>query len=131
MKTLLRIGFALGLAVLMAEVEKEADRPGADGAEPTVVGELSAEDTYNIPNKNGKLVLRVDNGGAEATNVTIITPGEVGGNPIDDMVVEVGAGKVKLISNLDPAIYTNSKGFVQIKLSKVTSVTLEIVQADS
>ena len=109
----------------MAEVTRAVQTPGASGAEPTVFEGLSAADTQVIPNKNGDVILRVNNAGSEATNVTVVTPGEVDGNPVADKIGAVAAGKTKLIGPFDPAIYNDKHGNLAVTLSKVTSVKLE------
>lgn len=111
----------------MAEVERVPDQPGAAGKEPTVVEGLNAADTQLIPNKNGNVSIRVTNG-AEEIEVTIVTPGEVGANPVGDRVVKVGANKTKIIGPLDPNVYNNSKGQLEVKFNKVVGVKLEITQ---
>lgn len=128
-KILLKIGAALGLAVavtMMAEVERALQKPTAQGAEPVVIKEMNAADTQLIPIKQGQdVILRVINGAAEATNVTIVTPNTVGGNAVADLVVEVPANKTKIIGPFDPSIYANANGFLEVKFSKVATVTLE------
>ncbi len=120
------LGFAFGAAVMMAEVERVPDSLTASGAEPTVISGMSAADIQLIPNKNGNVQLRVINGSAEATKVTIVTPGEQGGNPVADKEVEVAAGKTKVIGPFDPNVYNNVKGFLEVKFSKVATITMEI-----
>lgn len=112
----------------MAEVERAAQKPTPVGAEPTVIEGLLAPDIQLIANKNGDTILRVINGSAEATTVTIVTPGEVGGNPVADKEVTVGAGKTKLIGPFDPSIYNNAKGKLEVKFSKVTTIKLEVTR---
>lgn len=126
MKRLLKIGLALGMAVMMAEVERTPDQAGATGKEPTVISGLSGADTQLIPNKNGNVQLRVINGVTADTTVTIVTPGEIGGNPVEDKKVEVKKEKTKVIGPFDPNIYNNSKGFLEVKFSAVENVKLEI-----
>jgi hypothetical protein len=109
----------------MAEVERKPQRTNHKGAVPTVVSGMSSADTQLIPNKGGDVILRVINGAAEATKVTVVTPGEVGGNLVADLEVEVAATTTKLIGPFDPAVYNNASGFLEVKLSKVTTVTLE------
>lgn len=115
----------------MAEVARAAQRVTPQGVEPVVFEGLSAADTQLIPNKGGDVVLRVTNGGAEATNVTIATPGTVDGNAIADLVVAVAAGKTKLIGPLDPGVYNDGKGNLAVTLSKVTSVKLEVTKVSN
>lgn len=125
---LFAIGLALGAAVMMAEVERAAQKPNAEGVEPTVIKEMSAADTQLISNKNGDTVLRVINGSAEACVCTIVTPNTAGGNPIEDRKVTVAAGKTKIIGPFDKATYNNAKGFLEVKFDKVTTITMEVTQ---
>jgi hypothetical protein len=115
----------------MAEVARTAQVPTPVGIVPTVIEGMSAADVQIIPNKNANNILRVVNGGSETTKVTIVTPNEVGGNPIADREIEVAAGATKLIGPFDKATYNNRKGNLEVKFSKVTSVKLEITQISS
>lgn len=115
----------------MAEVARTAQVPSPSGVVPTVIEGMSAADTQIIPNKNSNNILRVVNGGSETTKVTIVTPGEVGGNAVADKEVEVAAGATKIIGPFDKATYNNRKGNLEVKFSKVTSVKLEITQVNS
>jgi hypothetical protein len=127
-RRLLKLGMALGLAVMMAEVPQAVQKVSAAGAEPTVISGLSAADTQLIPN-DGHTVLRVINGGAEPTEVTITTPGtETGGVGIEDRKVTVANTKTKIIGPFPRSLYGNT---LEVKLTKVTSVTLEIVSVES
>ena len=110
----------------MAEQNRVPDQPTANGKEPTVLEGLSAADTQIIPNKNGDVTLRVVNGSAEAVKVTIVTPHEQGGNPVADKEVEIAAGKTKVIGPLDPSVYNNAKGNLEVKFNKVANIKLEI-----
>jgi hypothetical protein len=115
----------------MAEVARVPQVPTAAGAAPTVISGMNSADTQVIPNKNSDVILRVINGAAEATKVTIVTPGEVGGNPISDREVEVGATSTKIIGPFDKSTYNDIHGNLNVKLSKVTTVTMEITQVVS
>jgi len=112
----------------MAEVTRAPQVPTAAGSVPTVISGMSSADTQVIPNKNGDLILRVINGGSETTKVTIVTPNEVGGNPIADREVEVTAGATKIIGPFDKGTYNDLHGNLNVKFSKVTTVTLEITE---
>lgn len=108
----------------MAEVEKARDQLTPAGKEPTVYEGLSASDTYLIANASGHTILRIENGGAEATEVTIVTPVQTGGLAVEDQKVTVANGKTKFIGPFDPAVFNNANGFLEVKLSKVTSVKM-------
>jgi hypothetical protein len=129
LKLLLKIGAALGLAVavtMLAEVQRELQKPTPQGVEPTIIKEMNLADTQLIPGKQGQdVLLRVINGVTADTIVTIVTPNTVGGNAIADLTVEVKKEKTKLIGPLDPSIYCNAAGNIEVKFSAVTNVTLE------
>lgn len=110
----------------MGEVVRVPQRVTPKGVVPTVISGMSAADTQVIANKNGDVILRVINGGTEPTNVTIVTPGEVGGNAIADQVVSVVNATTKEIGPFDPAIYNDKHGNLAVTLSKVTTVTMEV-----
>lgn len=121
------IGFALGAAVMMAEVERATQKTVAAGAEPVVIEGLNAADTQLINNKNGNVMIRVTNG-AEAIQATIVTPNTVGGNPIEDLKNAIGANKVEVMGPFDPNVYNNAKGQLELKFDKVVGVKLEIFE---
>lgn len=129
MKTLLKLGMALGLAIMMAEVEVTPKVATDEGVEPEDKGSLSASDTYLIPN-NGRLRIRVNNAGAEATTVKIVTPGKQGGLDIAEREVVVGAGKQKVIGPFQKSLYNNEKEQIVLTLTKVASVTISPVTED-
>lgn len=132
MKNLLKLfGLALGVAVAMsmAEPERVPDKATSAGKEPTVIEPLVA-DTQIIPNKNGKVQLRITNANEADTIVTVVTPNEAGGNPIEDKKVEVKKTKTKIIGPFDPAVYNNAKGNLEVKFSSVLGVKLEINETD-
>lgn len=123
MRTLLKIAMALGAAVMMAEVEKSVQKPTDAGAVVSLNSGLSTSDEYLFDN-DGKTLFVVDNGGAEATDVTIVTPEESGGLAVEDRKVTVAAGTKKVIGPFKKSRYNNKKGKIKIKLSKVTTVTV-------
>lgn len=112
----------------MAEVVRVPQRVTPKGIVPIVIAGMSAADTQVIANKNGDVVLRVINGGSESTNVTVVTPGEVGGNAVADLVVAVAAGVTKESGPFDPAIYNDKHGNLAVTLSKVATVTMEVTR---
>jgi len=128
MKRLLKIGLALGLAVAMADVAVDVQRGSPAGVKPTDKGELKTEDTYLLKN-DGKTVLRINNTGESATEVTVVTPNEAaGGLAIADRVVEVPAEEERIIGPFDPGVYNNADKQIAVKFSAVTGVTLAAVK---
>lgn len=125
-KKLMKVGFALGLAVMMAEVERATTKYGAKGAEPVVIEGLLAADTQLIPNPNGNVILRIL-APAEEIEVTVVTPNEVGGNPIADLVNKIASGKVEIMGPFDPSVYNDAKGKLNVKVNKA-GVKIEIIE---
>lgn len=111
----------------MAEVPVEVQTPNASGETPTRKGSLSASDTYLIPN-DGNTILEVVNKGSEDTVVTIVTPNDVGGNAIADKTVTVAkeTGE-KVIGPFPKSTYNNAKENIEVKFSKVASVTMAVI----
>lgn len=130
LRVLFKLGLALGLAVMMAEVERTPQVPTTAGVEPTVISGMSAADTQIIPNPNGDVVLRVINGSAEACKCTIKVPGLVGGNEVKAKEVSTAAGKTKIIGPFDPKVYNNTKRQLEVTFDKVTTITLEVTRVD-
>lgn len=115
-------------ALMMAEVARAIEKASPEGKVPTVIEGLLAPDTQLIPN-DGHTVLRVNNGGAESTEVTIVTPGtESGGVGIEDRKVTVANGVTKVIGPFPRSLYGNT---LEVKFTKVTSVKLEILSVES
>lgn len=85
---------------------------------------VSASDTCDI--SNGRTFLHVKNAGASSDNVTVVTPGTVGGLAIADQVVAVANGTEKFIGPLDPALYATA-GIATVTHSYTTSVTIAVV----
>jgi hypothetical protein len=117
-KVLKAFALALGVAVAMsmAEVERARQKTEAKGAEPVVV-EPVANDTQLIPNGDGTTLLRIT-APAEAVEVTVITPNQVGGNPIEDLKNPIGSSKTEVMGPFDPGVYNNSKGQLEVKINK-------------
>lgn len=109
----------------MAEVEKPVQKSTDAGVLVAELSGLSASDDYLIPN-DGKTILEVVNDAAEATDVTIVTPGSEGGLEVEDRKVTVAAETKKVIGPFRKSLYNNAKEQMKIKLSKVTSVTVGV-----
>lgn len=127
-KFLKTFGLAIGiaLALSMAEVERATTKYTAKGAEPVVIEGLVAGDSQLIPNKNGNVIIRVI-APAEAIEVTVVTPGEPGGNPVEDLKNPIGSGKVEIMGPFDPTVYNNAKGQIEVKVNKA-GVKIEIIE---
>lgn len=122
--------WALGiaLAMSMAEVERARTKTKAAGIEPVVIEGLLAADTQLIPNKDGRTLIRVI-APAEEIEVTVVTPGSVGENPVADLVNKVGSGKVEVMGPFDPNVYNNANGFLEVKVNKA-GVKIEVFNVD-
>lgn len=108
----------------MAEVEKAVQSTSDAGVVPTKNGSLSTSDEYLFLN-DGNTILIVENGGAEATDVTITTPGTEGGLAIEDRKVTVANATEKVIGPFSKRRYNDDAEKIHVKLSKVTSVTVQ------
>lgn len=111
----------------MAKVALAIEKAKPTGIKPTEKGALSAADEYQFKN-DGNVVLRVKNASAEATNVTIVTPGTQGNLNVEDQVVAVAAGESKIIGPFDTALYNDAQGLATVKFSKVANITVETVK---
>jgi len=86
--------------------------------------EVDGESISNIGSNAGRTWLEVNNGGGSPINVTIKTPGLVGGLEIAEQIIAVSNGVRKKIGPFpEPAIYNQTDGTVHIDYSAVTSVT--------
>lgn len=110
----------------MAEVEKAVQSVSDAGIVPTKNAGLSASDEYLITN-DGNTIIIIENGGAEPTDVTIVTPGTSGGLAIEDRKVTVANATEKIIGPFNKSRYNDAKEQIHVKLSKVTTVTMQVV----
>lgn len=107
----------------MAHVLVNGQAPSPAGITPaftavTVDGDAVATD----------VVLHVKNGGAAATDVTVVTGGTVDGLAVADVVVNIPAGQERLIGpflnrDLYPQVGGPDAGRVYVTYSVITSVT--------
>lgn len=112
----------------MADVRLTVQKCTPNGITPTNTGSLSVANTYQVRN-DGKTFLHVINGGGTECNVTIDTPGNVGGLAIAQQTVAVPAttGDV-MIGPFPPAIYNDPSGDLNVTFDFITSVTVATVQ---
>lgn len=109
----------------MADVVWTPQKCLPTGVVPSPESGLSVSDNYKVRN-DGKIFLRVINGGASPCVVTIATPGTVGGLAIADQAVSVANGATELIGPFPPSIYNDGSGDLDVTLSYITSVTVEV-----
>lgn len=88
-------------------------------------------DGHSIPG-DGDGILHVKNGSGSSINVTIQTPGNVGGNAVADRVVAVPAGGERFIGPFDATAYNRAigdtdGGKVYVDFSAVTTVTVALL----
>lgn len=86
----------------------------------------------HILDGDGDVLLYVKNGGASPINVTIQTPGTVGGLAVTEQIVAVANAAEKIIGRFPPAVYTRDPGLadpgkVYVDFSAVTSVTVAAI----
>lgn len=110
----------------MAKVPVTVDKSKPSGTNPTVKA-ITTEDEYQFKN-DGRITLRVTNGGAEPTDVTVVTPGTKGGLAIEDQVVTVPDGQERYIGPFETDLYNDADGNVTVKFSKAESVTLTAIR---
>ncbi len=109
----------------MADVIINPDQATAGGVEPTVQV-MAAADNYIIRN-SGRVTLRVSKVGAGAANITIQTPKTVGGLDVEERIVAVPSGEVRSIGPLNPAIYNDASGDINVSTDEDTDCQLEAV----
>lgn len=90
------------------------------GQVPTIV------DTYTFPN-DGRTFLYITKG-ANPGNVTIITPGTVGGLAIADKVVAMTPNDKTLVGPFRPDLYNDANGLVSVTFSEATGLTVAVVR---
>lgn len=84
-------------------------------------------DGHSVQN-DGRTVLYVKNGSVGSVDVTIQTPGAVGGNAIADRVIAVPAGEDRIIGTFAPSVYNRGGSTdahsIYVDFSAVTTVTV-------
>lgn len=95
------------------------------GTQISFVAAAGGGDTFKPTNDRAKLL--VNNGGGASINVTIPTPGTVGGLAVADRVVAVTNGTIKAIPLLKNLYQDPADGLIDITYSAVTSVTVAII----
>lgn len=90
--------------------------------------------TANAANAGGDTfeygaTIRVENGDATSTDVTMVTPQvEDTDLAVDDRVVTVPAGEARYMKATDRAYLDTETGRVSLTYEKVTSLTVEVIQ---
>ena len=102
----------------------EPDRPGIVGAAP-VSHAAAASDSFS---NNGKVMVRVNNGGGSTITLTVDDPNSslpaaTAFNP--DAAISVVNGTVRIIGPFAPARFNDASGRVQLAWSATASVTWE------
>ena len=93
---------------------RDADRDAGVNVTDQDVAVTSA-DSFLVPN-NGSVRLIVTNS-AGANNLTVVTPGNVDGNAIADLVIELTASKLYVIGPFPPSVYNNAAGQLRFTVS--------------
>lgn len=73
---------------------------------------------------DGQTMFVANNGSGGDITVTLVTQATADGLAIADRTFVVTAGDIEVIADLDPAIYNDSNGRVQVTYSGVTSLTV-------
>lgn len=112
----------------MAEVRLTPQKLVATGVTPSYTGSLSTSNTYLVRN-TGRCMVHFKKSGAGACDVTIDTPGTVGGLAIANQVVNVPASTGdKMIGPFPPNIYNDGNQDLRITLSEITGLTVAVVE---
>lgn len=108
----------------------EPDRPGVAGAVVTSHNAAASDSFTN----NGKVMLRVTNGGGAPITLTVDDPSSVSPtaatawNP--DAAITIANGATKVIGPFPPSRFNDANGRVQLAWSATTSVTWEAVATE-
>jgi len=99
------------------QIDRDTNGLAAVSAAPTSL-ELS------IPNNDGREFIDVRNTGVTMT-ITVLTPGQVGGLDIAELVATITATTgVHLIGPFPPALFNQSDGSVSVNASVTTTCTV-------
>jgi hypothetical protein len=113
--------------VIGAVIALNASQLQSDGGlTPASQGALTVVDTYTFPN-DGRTYLYITKG-ANAGNVTIITPGTVRGLAIADKVVAMTPNDKTLVGPFAPDLYNDATGLVSVTFSEITGLTVAVVR---
>lgn len=112
----------------MADVRITPQKLLPTGVTPAFTGSLLTTNVYVVRN-TGRCMVEVKKSGAGACDVTIDTPGSVGGLAIAQQVVNVIATTGdKMIGPFPPNIYNDGSGDVRITFSEITGLTMAVVE---
>lgn len=92
------------------------------GLEPTYTAAAGGGDEFANPDGNRMYVLINASGGAIVA--TFVTQATTDGLAVADRPVTIPAGESRWVSDLDPNIYNDSSGNVQVTYDGVTSLTV-------
>lgn len=76
----------------------------------------------------GREVIYLKNTNASTRTITVVTGGTAGGVGIADISFSIAQNEEKLYGPLDPRIFNNSNGMVQITYSGVTNLTVAVIK---
>lgn len=80
-----------------------------------------------VPNTNGNAIVHIKNGSGASITATIRGQGFMGDIVVPDRVVTIPAGQERMIGRLNPAMYNQGDGTVQIDLSATATITVAVV----
>ena len=92
---------------------------GAAGIAATYRTAISTSDNYRFPN-DGRVLVIVKNASGSALTVTIATPKTIEGLAVADRTVSVAGNGDHVIDRLDPDLYNDANGEVDISFSATT-----------
>ena len=100
----------------------------APGGTAITAAAVAATDTFA---NDGKVLLKVINGGASPDTVSITPQAKIGGLSLTVLTGSVTNGATKYFGPFDPTTYNDSTGLVEVAHSYTTSVTCSIIHLGS
>jgi hypothetical protein len=84
-----------------------------------------------IDNSVANVLIYIKNDDASSHSVTIVTPGTVDQEPIEELVIAIPAGEERIIGPFPKAVYNNTAGQVSFSMEADTSVTVAALKMGS
>lgn len=75
---------------------------------------------------DGKVLIEINNAAVASQDIIFVLPGTCDQGEAHTVTIAVGAGKRKVIGFLDPKLYNQSTGYVNITYSAVVTLTIGV-----
>ena len=98
------------------------------GIVPTYGAAQAAGSGSNQFVNDGRTFIHIKNGGGAPITATFVTPGNVAGLAIADVVVTVANGTERMVGPFEPGLFNQADGTVHVDWSGVTSVTVGVLR---